>query len=173
MTLWAIIALSGMFLGEIPPGQIPDRVLLHATFQGQEIGFDFVRLDCMRTPKGAKSPSCWLDEIALTGCDSGKTAELFPRHYEPQDMAISGSLLKREIIVETEGAGTRTTFRFTYFPSQGGMSATYILTGATMTHHDSVTKLGFELQALKGKDAAIKLPCAIKANGLWDRRDLP
>jgi hypothetical protein len=36
-----------------------------------------------------------------------------------------------------------------------------------------VTKRGFELQGLKGKDATIKIPCAIKAHGLWDRRDLP
>ncbi len=172
MSSWAVITLSGMFLGlQTLPGQIPDRVILNATFQGQEIGFDFVRLECMRFPKELESPSCWLDEILLTGCDSG-TAEVFPRHTSTQDLEISGSLLKREIIVKTQGAATRTAFRFSYFPAANG-SAAYILTGATMTHHDSVTKRGSELQALKGRDTAIKLPCAIKANGLWDRRDLP
>ncbi len=172
MTLWAVIAFSGMFLGlQTVPGQVPDRVILDATFRGQEIGFDFVRLQCMRIPEGAESPSCWLDETLLMGCDSG-TAEVFPRHTSTQDLEIRGSLLKREIIVEIQGAGTRTAFRFNYFPAPNGSSA-YILTDATMTHHDSVTKRDFELQALKGRDTTIKLPCAIKAHGLWDRRDLP
>src|SRR5437867_4508662 len=103
MNSWAVTALSWMFLGLYTvAGQIPDRVILSATFSGPEIGFDFVRFECMRlrTSKDT-SPSCWLDEIALTGCDSG-TAQVFPRHFDTQDMEISGNLLKREIIVETQ-----------------------------------------------------------------------
>ena len=57
-----------------------------------------------------------MDEILVMGCDSG-TAEIFPRHTSSDDMKISGSLLKRQIVVETEGAGTRTVFRFSYFPA--------------------------------------------------------
>jgi hypothetical protein len=173
MTSWAVIALSSMLLfSQTFPGQVPDRVLLNATFQGKEIGFDFVHLECMRIPNAPHASGCWLDEILLTGCESGGTAVLFPRHYDIQDLVVNGDLLKREITVEVQGAGTTTTFRFNYHPSLV-MSAAYILTNATMTHRDSVTKKGFEWQAMKGRDATIKLPCAIKANGLWDRRDLP
>ena len=171
MISWAVIALSGIVLRpQAPTGQIPDRVILDATFQGEEIGLDFVRLECL-PPRKQEAPICWLDETLLMGCDSG-IAEILPRHTDTGEMEISGSLLKSEIVVETEGAGTRTVFRFNYFPARSGSSA-YILTDATMTHHDSVTKRGFELKALKGKDTTIKLPCAIKAHGLWDRRDLP
>ena len=107
----------------------------------------------------------------LMGCDSG-TARILPRHTSNDDLKISGNLLKRQIIVEIEGAGVRTVFRFDYFPAPNGTSA-YVLTDAIMTIHDSVKKLDYEFQALKGRDATITLPCAIRANGLWDRKDLP
>lgn len=172
MNGWAVMALSWMFLGLQPdPGQIPDRVIFDATFRTAEIGIDFVRLECMRLPS-ENAPRCWMDEILVMGCDSG-TAEIFPRHTASDELKISGSLLKRQMIVEIEGAGTRTVFRFDYFPAAVANSA-YVLTDATMTHHDSVNKRGnFEYQALKGREATIKLPCAIRANGLWAREDLP
>jgi hypothetical protein len=172
MTLWLVLGLSGMlFFSPTVLGQIPDRVNFDATFRTAEIGIDFVHLECMRRPN-EESPRCWMDEVLVMGCDSG-TAQIFPRHTSNEDLKISGSLLKRQMIVEVEGAGTRTVFRFEYLPAAVAKSA-YVLTDATMTYHDSVNKRGnFEYQALKGREATIKLPCAIKANGLWDRKDLP
>ncbi len=170
MNLWAVLALSWTSFGvETLPGQIPDRVILEATFRGQEIGFDFVRLECMRVSKELDLPSCRLDEVILIGCDSG-TAQIFPRHTPSENLEISGSLQKRQIIVEIQGAGVRTVFRFNYFPAP--RSSAYILTDATMTQHDSVRKRDFEWPAVRGREATIKLPCAIKANGIWDRREL-
>jgi hypothetical protein len=172
MTLWSVLGLSGMLL--LSPtvlGQIPDRVLFDATFRTEEMGIDFMRFECVRLPK-QDAPKCWMDEVLVMGCDSG-TARIYPRHTSNEEMEISGSLLKRQMTVEVEGAGTRTVFRFEYFPAAVANSA-YILTGATMTHHDSVDKRGnFEYQALKGREATIKLPCAIKANGIRGRKDLP
>jgi hypothetical protein len=159
-----------LFLSPTVLGQIPDRVLFDATFRTEEIGIDFVRFECMRHPK-QESPKCWMDEVLVTGCDSG-TARIVPNHTSNEDLKISGSLLQRLMIVEVEGAGTRTVFRFEYFPADG--KSAYILTDATMTRHDSVDKRGnFEYRALKGSEATIKLPCAIKANGLRDRKELP
>jgi hypothetical protein len=170
MNLWAVLALSWMFFGvETLPGQIPDRVILEATFRGAEIGFDFVRLECVRVSKEPDLPSCRLDEVLLMGCDSG-TAQIFPRHTASENLEISGSLLKRQIIVEIQGAGVRTVFRFNYLPAP--RSSAYILTDATMKQHDSVRKRDFEWLAMRGREATIKLPCAIKANGLWDPREL-
>lgn len=172
MNLWPVLMLSGMlFHPPTLPGQIPDRVIFHATFRTAEIGIDFVHLECMRLPN-EKSPRCRMDEVLVMGCDSG-TAQIFPRHTTNEELKISGSLLKRQMMVEIEGAGTRTVFRFEYFPAAVANSA-YILTDASMTHHDNVNKRrNFEYQALKGREATIKLPCAIKANGLWDRKELP
>ena len=171
MNTWAVLVLAGISLGfQAPPGRIPDRVILEATFQGAEIGFDFVRFECMRRPN-EESPRCWMDEVLVMGCDSG-TAQIFPRHTPNEELKISGDLLKRRINVEIEGAGVQTAFRFDYFPVATGRSA-YILTDAIMTQHDSVRKRDFEFWALKGIDATIKLPCAITVNGLWDRKELP
>jgi hypothetical protein len=171
MTLWSVLGVSGMlFLSPTVLGQIPDRVLFDATFRTEEIGIDFVHFECVRLPK-QNAPKCWMDEVLVMGCDSG-TAQIVPRHTSNEDLEISGSLLRRQMIVEVEGAGTRTVFRFEYVPA--GANSAYVLSGASMTHHDSVDKRGnFEYQALKGREATIKLPCAIKANGLWDRKDLP
>ncbi len=171
MNLWPVLVFSGMLA---PPaslaGQIPDRLIFDATFRTAEIGIDFVRLECMRLPN-ENAPRCWMDEVLLMGCDSG-TAEIFPRHTASEELKISGSLPKRQMLVESEGAGTRTVFWFEYVPA-GLANSAYVLTDATMTHHDSVNKSGnFEYRALKGREATIKLPCAIKANGLWDRKDL-
>lgn len=171
MTLWSVLGLSGMlFLSPTVLGQIPDRVLFDATFRTPESGIAFVHFECMRLPK-QDAPKCWMEEVIVMGCDSG-TALISARHTSTEDlMTISGSLLKRQMIVEVERLVTRTVFRFEYVPA--GANSAYVLTGATMTHHDSVDKRGnFESQALKGREATIKLPCAIKANGLWDRKQL-
>jgi hypothetical protein len=167
MNFWSILVFAGTLVGT-PPSQIPDRVLFDATFRTKESDIDFVHFECVRRPSESAS-RCWMDEVLVMDCDSG-TARIVANHTSNEDLKISGSLLQRQMIVEVYGTGT--VFRFEYFPS--GANSAYFLTDATMTHHDSVDKRGnFEYRALKGREATIKLPCAIKANGLRDRKDLP